>query len=67
MDVFERFYRTATQHDGTPFRGIWVHDDGRCLGMTGVGQHRLDAIPAGFIKDRTPLSEKVAIFVPSFR
>lgn len=67
MDFFEHYYASATEHDGTPFQAIWVHNDGRCLGMTGQGQHRLSSIPFGFVKGSTGLTDNVSIYSPLSR
>lgn len=68
-DIFGKFYNEAVTAnnrltDLTKLRAVWVHPDGRCLGMTGVDQYVLDVVPREFVRDPCPLDELVDIYVP---
>lgn len=73
MGIFERFYNEALTlriplRDPAELKGIWVHPDGRCLGMTGNDEHVLSVVPREFVRDPCPLDENVDIYVrPSNR
>lgn len=64
-NIFNRFYSEAANASppDRPFLAIWVHPDGRNLGMTGVSQHQLSSIPSGYVKDTCPLDDVVDIYV----
>jgi hypothetical protein len=64
-DFFNKFYNEAANATSPdrPFLAIWVHHDGRNLGMTGVSQHRLSSIPSGYVNDTCPLDDMVDIYV----
>lgn len=61
---------TRQLQDGAPLtdpstlRAVYVHRDGRCLGMTGVSKHIMDVVPAEFVRDYHPFNDDVDIYVP---
>jgi hypothetical protein len=62
---FNNFYEKALNSSppDCPFLAIWVHTDGRILGMTGVSYHRISTIPNGYVRDTYPLENGVDIYV----
>lgn len=69
MSTYNRFYAEALR-DGTPLtdpsilRAVWVHRDGRCLGMTGMSKHVMEVVPAEFVRAYCPYDDDVDIYVP---
>lgn len=65
MSHFDNFWQECANAPAATrsYLAIWVHHDGRCMGMTGISQHRLPSIPAGFVKDTFPLDQNVDIYV----
>ena len=61
-DFFDKFYASAVVR-GTPYSEVWVHQDGRILGLINGVFHQLQEVPEGFSFERChPLSESVRIY-----
>lgn len=62
--AFEEICARYVDEELPPYAAVWVHMDGRTLGMTGFSTHKIDSLPAGYYLHHS-LSNDVDIYYRS--
>jgi hypothetical protein len=65
MSFYDDYYNQAAS-TRSPYTQVWMHEDGRVLGVVNEVYHRLSVIPPGYkFSFAHPLDKAVKIYFPS--